>query len=215
MDKCQIFIIRHGESIGNLNFTFLGHTDLDLSEKGYLQANKTAEFLSNTVFDAVYSSDLLRAYNTALPNAKMRGMDVITRENLREIFVGEWENMTCDAIIEKYGDLYRVGWLQEYGNFSFPSGESTIDAGKRFLNELSTIAKDNLGKTILVASHGAVIRSFWALISGISSDEISAKLPFASNASVSIVEFDGTSFTPKAYSQDSHLSDIGITKLKF
>ena len=215
MDKCQIYIVRHGESIGNLNFTFLGHADLDLSEKGYLQANKTADYLKNVNFDAIYSSDLLRAYNTALPNAERRGMRVIARVGLREIFVGEWENMSCDAIEEKYGDLYRIGWLQKYGTFSFPGGESTIEAGKRFYNELVSISEDNIGKTILIVAHGAVIRSFWALISKVPASEISLKLPFATNASVSVVDFDGESFIPVSYSYDSHLSDVGITELRF
>ena len=215
MNKCQIYIVRHGESIGNLNLTFLGHTDLDLSEKGYLQAEKTADYLSDIHFDAIYSSDLLRAYNTAIPNANKRGLSVIPRENLREVFAGEWENMTCHDIEEKYGDLYRVGWLREYGSFCFPGGESTIDAGKRFFNELSIIAKENIGKIILVASHGAVIRSFWAMISCISAKDISEKLPFATNASFSIVEYDGKTFIPTSYSQDLHLSDVGITQLLF
>jgi broad specificity phosphatase PhoE len=123
--------------------------------------------------------------------------------------------MTCTAIEAAYGDLYRIGWSQDYGNFTFPGGESTIDAGRRFYAELLEVAKANIGKTILVAAHGAVIRSFWAIVSNISPSEISEKLPFATNASVSTVEYDGESFVPKEYSHDSHLSDIGITNVRF
>ena len=215
MDKCKVYIVRHGQSIGNLHFTFLGHTDLDLSEMGYLQAETTADFLSDIPFDAIYSSDLMRAFNTALPNAKKRQISVNKRVGLREIFVGDWENMTCEAIEEKFGDLYRVGWLTKFGEFAFPNGESTVDAGTRFYKDLEAICKENIGKTILVASHGAVIRSFWAMISGVEPCDISEKVPFATNASISIAEFDGESFIPVSYSEDSHLSEIGITKLAF
>lgn len=215
MNKCKLYLVRHGQSIGNLNFTFLGHTDLDLSEMGYLQAEKTADFLSDVKFDSIYSSDLLRAYNTAMPNAKKRGLTVQTRLGLREIYVGEWENMTCDDIVEKYGDLYTVGWLTKYGDFCFPKGESTVDAGIRFYNELKLICKENIGKTILVASHGAVIRSFWAIISQVAPCDICEKIPFATNSSISVAEFDGEEFKPLSYSSDSHLSEIGITKLAF
>ena len=215
MNKCKIYLVRHGQSLGNVTFTFLGHTDLDLSEMGYLQAEKTAEYLSDVNFDAVYSSDLLRAFNTALPNARKRGLPVIARTGLREIFVGEWENMTCADIEEKYGDLYRVGWLTKYGEFAFPGGESTVDAGVRFCNELTAICKENIGRTILVAAHGAVIRSFWAIILGVEPCDISEKVPFATNASISVAEFDGEKFTPVSYSSDSHLSEVGITKLAF
>ena len=61
-----IYIIRHGESLGNKNRKFLGHTDLDLTDLGYAQALKTAECLASVPFDRIYSSDLIRAYNTAL-----------------------------------------------------------------------------------------------------------------------------------------------------
>ena len=215
MDNCKIFLVRHGQSLGNVSLTFLGHTDLDLSELGYAQADLTAEFLSNIHFDAIYSSDLIRAYNTALPNAKMRGMEVIARTDLREVFVGEWENMNCTDIEQMYGDLYRIGWHKEYGTFTFPGGESTIGAGKRFSDAVRSIAQENYGKNILIAAHGAVIRSFWASISGISPEEIADALPFATNASVSILEFDGENFIPIKYSQDEHLSSIGITSVKF
>ena len=215
MNKCKIYIIRHGQSLGNVALTFLGHTDLDLSELGYAQADLTADFLADVHFDAIYSSDLIRAFNTALPNAKRRGLEVIPRKVLREVYVGDWENKTCTEIEQEYGDLYRIGWYKEYGTFTFPGGESTIGAGKRFCEALRSIAKVNIGKTILVAAHGAVIRSFWADINGILSEEIAEKLPFATNASVSTVEFDGDRFIPIEYSHDEHLSSIGITNIKF
>jgi len=215
MGVCKIYIVRHGESLGNVAFTFLGHTDLDLSEKGYIQAKCTADYLSNVHIDSIYSSDLKRAFNTAVPNAEIRGMNVISRVDLREIFAGEWENLTCSEIEEKYKDLYTVGWQKEYGTFAFPGGESTIDAGKRFHDALLKISKENIGKSILIAAHGAVIRSFWAMISGISPEEISQKLPFASNASVSTLNYDGNKFIPIEYSYDEHLSGVGITKIIF
>ena len=72
-----LLLIRHGQSVGNLNYEFLGHMDKDLSELGYAQAARTAEFLSGEQIDMVYSSDLMRAHNTALPHAKIRGLDVV------------------------------------------------------------------------------------------------------------------------------------------
>ena len=76
------------------------------------------------------------------------------------------------------------------------------------------ICVENPGKSILVATHAAVLRSFWAKISGIAPQEIAEKLPFPSNASVSVAEFDGERFVPLEYSLDSHLSEVGITRVK-
>ncbi len=214
-DKCKIYIVRHGESLGNAQLMFLGHTDLDLSELGHKQAGATADYLSDVHIDAVYSSDLLRAYNTALPHAKMRGLEVEPRENLREVFVGDWEGKNCMEIAEEYGDLYHVDWHYKYGTFVFPGGDSVIEAGKRFYDEIISIAKENIGKTILIASHGAVIRSSWAMILGICPEDVAERLPFPTNASVSILEFDGDALIPMEYSLDGHLSGIGITQIKF
>ena len=81
-----IYLVRHGQSQGNAKREFLGHTDKDLSELGYLQAARTAEFLAYERIDAVYSSSLIRAHNTSLPHAKMRNMPVIDSDELKEIY---------------------------------------------------------------------------------------------------------------------------------
>ena len=211
----KIYFIRHGQSLGNVQFKFLGHTDLDLTELGYLQAKATADYLSDVSFDAIYSSNLLRAFNTAKANADLRGMEVIPRVGLQEIFCGDWEDMISSDIEEKYGSLYTYDWPYRYGTFTFPNGESTIAAGKRFYAEVLSIVKNHIGKTILVVAHGAVIRSFWSIISDIKPEEISEKIPFATNASVSVADFDGERFLPIEYSVDGHLSNVGITKITF
>ena len=75
--KTLIYLVRHGESLGNAKRIYLGHTNLDLSDLGYIQANVTAQYLKGVKIDAIYSSDLLRAHNTALPHAQLRNLKVI------------------------------------------------------------------------------------------------------------------------------------------
>ena len=76
MSECKFYLVRHGQSLGNLNRIYLGHTDVDLSELGYKQAEITAEHLRGVHFDSIYSSDLKRAHNTALPHARIRNIPV-------------------------------------------------------------------------------------------------------------------------------------------
>ena len=211
----KLIIIRHGQSLGNATRTFLGHTDKDMSELGYKQAFATAEHLKNEKIDKIYSSDLIRAYNTAVPHAKMRDFDIICRENLREIFVGDWENRTFEEIMENWGrEMYEKEWFGNFGLFRFPGGESIIEGGNRFYEELKAICKENAGKSLLITAHAAVIRSFWAKISGILPENIAKDLPFPTNASYSIAYFDGEGFIPDEYSCDSHLASVGITKVR-
>lgn len=213
--KTKIILVRHGQSIGNATKRILGHTDMDLSQLGYKQAEATAECLKNEKIDKIYSSDLLRAYNTALPHAKMRNLEVITSKNLREMFVGDWEGRTVDEILTKWGrEYFENEWINKFGSFRFPNGEAIVDGGRRFYNEILDVCEQNQGKTVLIASHAAVIRSFWSIISGIEPEDIVEKLPFASNASYSVCYCEKGKISPFEYSIDGHLSEVGITKVK-
>ena len=212
--KTKIIIIRHGQSLGNATRTILGHTDLDLSDLGYKQAYATAECLKNVKIDLIYSSDLKRAYNTALPNAKIRNLEVKTSKNFREMYVGAWEGLTVDDIIAKWGrEIFEKDWSANFGTFTIPEGESITQGGLRFYEEILRISKQNVGKTILVAAHAAVIRSFWGIISEVEPKDIANKIPFATNASYSICYFENGKITPFEYSIDEHLSEVGITKV--
>ena len=66
MGKTRLYMIRHGQSEGNLKNLFLGHTDMDLTELGHLQAEMAAEYLATVPVDVIYASDLKRAFHTAL-----------------------------------------------------------------------------------------------------------------------------------------------------
>ena len=210
----KIILIRHGQSLGNLTKTFLGHTDWDLSEMGYLQAKTTAEHLKNEKIDKIYSSDLKRAYNTAKFHADLRNLDVISNKNLREIYAGDWENKTVDQLLEIFGrEVFVEQWKNNFGEFVFPNGESVKAGGDRFYNEILNICSQNIGKTIIICAHAAVIRAFWAIVTDTPWQGVADKIPFCSNASYSILSFANGKFTALEYSNDAHLADVGITKV--
>ena len=212
----EVFLIRHGESIANLQHRAAGHVDPPLSELGIRQAEITAAALANTRFDAVFSSDLSRAYDTALPHAEMRGLCVIKRLNLREVFLGEWEGMHVDKIIEKYGaESYYGGWRDNFGTYIIPGGEGAAACGKRIYDEIESICKGRDRERILIVCHGAAIRSFYSLVLGLRPEEFGSKLTYPSNASITRVDYDGGRFLPVKYSEDSHMESIGITKVNW
>ena len=94
----RLYLIRHGESEANKIDAFAGHSQFNLTEQGRAQAQKAAEYLSTLQVDAIYSSDLPRAYQTAEPTAKRLGMEIITSKQLREIDAGEWEGRTFNDL---------------------------------------------------------------------------------------------------------------------
>lgn len=203
-----IYLIRHGESIGNANRIFLGHTDLDLSEKGYIQADLTAEALRDVEFDAIYSSDLQRAYNTALPHANLRGLSVVRLPGVRELYCGDWENKKVEDLLLLYGDMYPVDWKLNFGTFRMPNGEAVVEAGRRMFDELQRLSEKHRGETIMVAAHAAIIRSFVCRIMGLTPREYASSLPFPTNASYTVVDFFGGDFSLISYSNDAHLGEL-------
>jgi len=211
--KTLIYIVRHGESLGNATHTYLGHTDLDLSERGHKQARVTAEHLKDVKLDAIYSSDLKRAHNTALPHAVLRGMPVIDSVALRELNIGDWEGLKVDDLIKYHYEDFVVGWQQNFGTFTVPGGERVMGGAERFYSELVRIARLHEGGTVLVASHAGVIRALWGKICGIAPERMAEETQFPTNASYTTVIFDGERLLPGEFSSDSHFSDEFKTSL--
>lgn len=187
----KIYLIRHGESLANAKRIYLGHTDWDLSPLGKAQAESVGEYLASEKIDVIYSSDLIRAYNTALPHAKRRNMKIIKDKELREIYLGDWECSYVDELERKYPEEFGYGWRKAFGTCKVPGGESVPDLARRIYNEVLRIARLHDGECVLIACHAAAIRAFWGLLTGTPAEEVAEKIPFPENASVTTVVYDG------------------------
>ena len=201
----KFILIRHGESMANATFRYAGHSDYELSPKGRMQAEAAAEYFKDEKLSAIYSSDLKRAYSTAIPHSERHSLPIIKSKELREVYVGEWENQTVSDITERWHNEFCVEWKQKFGSSTPPEGESVYLAGKRMHDKLMSIAKEIDGK-ILVTAHAAVIRAFWCYFQGIEPQLWGEFVPFPTNASASFVGFDGEKFIPIRYSFDDYIS---------
>ena len=201
--KTRIFIERHGQSEGNAERTYLGHTDLGLTEEGKRQAKITADHLAGEKIDAIYSSDLKRAYQTALPHAEMRNLSVICDQRLREMFVGDWEGRSIPDIKEEYGEFFTKNRF--YSDFRYPGGESMPEAMDRMQGAVLDIARENLGKCVLLVSHSAAIRALWYRISGGACQNMLDVVSVLPNAAYAILEYDGEALVPIKYGISDHL----------
>ena len=206
MSLTHLYLIRHGESEGNRVRAFLGHTDLDLSPLGYRQAQKTAEYLSTLSPDAIYASDLLRAYHTAVPTAERLGMTIRRTEGLREIRAGRWEAVPFDELVTRFPESYAV-WLQNFGRARCDEGESVLELQARVLAEVTRIAEAHPEETVFLFTHAAPIRVLAGAWEGKSVDEMK-EIPWASNASVTHVTYENGRFTLLEYGHDEHLRDL-------
>lgn len=206
-----IYIIRHGESEGNKLATFLGHTDLDLTQHGKMQADVTAEYLykQNLSPAAIYSSDLKRAYSTAESTAKLLGMPIIKDKALREIHAGNWENVKFDVIADKFQNSYKC-WLENIGHARCDGGESVAELKERVVSAIARIAENHKDEVIFIFTHATPIRVFAAHCMNKPLSQIK-NIPWATNASVTKAIYENGIFTLVEYSRDDFMGTL-ITK---
>lgn len=206
----RFILVRHGQSEANRLDLFAGHSDFPLSELGLLQAQKTAEYiLKKFNVDLIYSSDLKRAYSTALPVSKRTGLKIIPDTRLREIYAGEWESLAFSDIAERFADDRKV-WKEDIANSRCTDGESVKELAARILACLSEIGKENDGKTVLVTFHATPIRAMQALWQT-GDIETMKDTDWVSNASVTVAEYENGVFSLKSVGENAHLADINST----
>lgn len=143
--------MRHGETDWNLNQRLQGHSDRPLNDTGREQARGLAAELAEEELEAVYSSDLSRAQETARIVAETRGLDVSELPELRERHFGSWEGLTDDEIHERFP--------QEVADGVLGDGESRDELDRRVLGALRRIADEHPAGTVLVVSHGGPLRA--------------------------------------------------------
>ena len=144
-----LLLVRHGETDWNRELRIQGSSDTDLNEAGRSQARALAHELDEVVVDAIYSSDLTRARETAEIVAKRKGLDVRLDPRLRERSFGSWEGLTRAEIAERFPDL------------GHHDGETDEQVSERVLEAVRRIVDSHPGEEVLVVSHGGALNALW------------------------------------------------------
>lgn len=152
----HVVIIRHGQSEGNAAGRFGGHTDTPLSPKGRKQAAATARALASEKLDAIYSSDLPRAIETATPLAKLSGVDLQTTEAFRERSVGVMEGLTFEEAAEQHPEQYQALLHRDFEHV-LEGGESYRQTLDRAAGKLDELIEKHRGGRIAVFTHTGAI----------------------------------------------------------
>ncbi len=199
--------VRHGESRANVEKVFTGQTDVPLSGRGMRQAEELKERLLSLRPDAFFSSDLLRAVQTVTPAAEALELAVRPEKGLREIDGGQWEGKPFGTIARAYPEDY-ARWTENIGFARCTGGESLEEVQARGLAAVLRIAQENDGKTVVLATHAAMIRALTCAFRGLPLSEMQ-RIPFVPNASLSTVRFEKGAFTIGRYADVSFLgSDV-------
>jgi broad specificity phosphatase PhoE len=188
MFSTHVIIIRHGQSQGNAEGRFGGHTDTPLSPRGRRQAQATAKALASEKFDAIYSSDLPRAIETASPLAKLTGISLETTDALRERSVGVMEGLTFEEAAEQHPEQYQALLRRDFEHVLL-GGESyrqTLDRASRQLDE--AIEEHKGGRIALFAHTGTICILILHLMGALDAPDL--KPVWIATANCGIARFD-------------------------
>jgi len=155
-DTTRVLLIRHGQSQGNAEGRFGGHTQTPLSALGHKQAEATARALSNETFQAIYASDLLRAGQTAEPLAHLTGLPINRTEAFRERSVGVMEGLTFEEAASVHAEQYAALLRRDFEHVIL-GGESYRQMLDRASKELDEAIERHRGGRIAVFSHTGTI----------------------------------------------------------
>ncbi|MEV6306717.1 histidine phosphatase family protein [Actinoplanes sp. NPDC051861] len=152
----RVLVWRHGNTDWNAGHRVQGQTDVALNDVGRRQAAEAAALLAAMRPDAIVSSDLRRAADTAAALATLTGLPVSTDERLRERYFGAWQGLTTAEVAEQRPEEY-ARW--KAGEDAVGGGVETLDdLGKRVCEAIQDAARLAPGGTVVVATHGAAAR---------------------------------------------------------
>ena len=201
----KLILVRHGQTEWNITGRFQGQSDTILSEVGRKQARLLAEnfetYYSNKV-DAIYSSDLKRAFETAETIGKKFSVDVKPDPRLREIHFGKWEGEEFEAV--RKSDPEMLSNLFERPDLlKVDGGESFAEVQNRAMESINEIVAANPNKIVVVAAHGAILRT---IIGAMMEVPLRCVWKFRQdNTAVNLVRHDGKDFMIALVNSTAHL----------
>jgi probable phosphoglycerate mutase len=214
----QVLFIRHGETGWNRIKRIQGHIDIPLAPSGVEQAKQLAarlarEAQAGTTLDAVYSSDLLRAQQTAEPAATALGLPLRLEPGLRERAFGIFQGHDSAEIEARFPDAYAV-WQTRDPGFAPEGGESSRAFYHRVLHTVESIVAAHPNGRIACVAHGGVLDCVYRFVNRLA---LNAPRNYALlNTSINTVEFDGSHARVLAWADIDHLAscsgDDGFVK---
>lgn len=182
----QLLMIRHGVTDWNQQGKAQGQSDIPLNEEGRAQSARLARRLRRWPIDALYTSTLSRAAETARIVGEAIGLEPIQRPEFQELDLGELEGTTSLAVPDAFGTF--LSWVasgETPGDCErFDDFESRLTAG------LARLHEDHPGQTVAVVSHGGALKTLIAHLIGLGRDRV-GYFSLHGNANLSIMDFSG------------------------
>ncbi len=181
----RVLLVRHGATDWNETKRAQGQADVELNDKGRAQAAQVADELARLEVDAVYSSDLQRALDTATAIATRHDLEVTSDPAFREIDQGEWTGLTPDEIAGRWPELYG----RDRYHAARPRGEAPGQVRARALEGLKRVVTAHPRGTVVVVGHGSMMR--WIAAAALGYDDAeSARVRGVSTGGIVMLDAD-------------------------
>jgi 2,3-bisphosphoglycerate-dependent phosphoglycerate mutase len=203
----RVLAIRHAETAWNALARIQGQLDIPLNETGRWQAQRLARAVADEGIDAVYSSDLQRAMETAHAVARGCGRDVQTDIGLRERGFGDFEGLTYLEVEQRWPEQ-RERWRQRDPHFGPGGGEVLLDFYARSVSSVERLARAHPGQTIAVVAHGGVMDCLYRAAARVDLSE--PRWWPLGNASINRLLYTPQGFTLVGWSDTGHLDDPSL-----
>ena len=181
----RLILVRHAETEWNRLKRFRGRIDIELNERGRRQAQAVASRLSTWRIEAIYSSPLKRALQTAQPLAKACGRETRHLEGIADIDYGAWAGHSPEEVASQHSDLYQT-WLEAPHLVQFPQGERLEQVRSRAWIAVEEVCAAHAEETVVLVSHVVVNRVLICAVLGL--DNSSFWKIAQDNGAISIVD---------------------------
>ena len=202
---CWLYLLRHGATEYNLRTppVLQGRTvNLGLAPEGLRQAKCAAEFLAGAKLSAVYSSELLRARETAKLIAAKHRLEISTRAELIEVDVGRWESRAWAEIMQTDPEAYRL-FQHAPGSHGYAGGENLQQVQDRVLPVFFDLLARHVGQAIAIVAHNVVNRAFMAAVLGLPLNE--ARALMQENGCINMLKYQAGEVTLHTLNATFHL----------
>lgn len=186
--KTRIYIVRHTQTVGNIEKRLTGRKDYEVTDQGQIYISKLTQRLKEVKFDKAYTSTSKRTSKTIQELADLNGLKIIEEDGLCEMYFGIYDGKTWEEVNRIDPKIHKLH--QETNEIcEIPTQETTQEVTKRMYDTICRIVNENVGKNILICSHGVAIEAFLRKIT---------KVPFTEqiqqysqkNTSLNIVIYD-------------------------
>ena len=185
----RIYFCRHGEATGNVNFTFQGSCDNPLTDNGREQCRLLAERMKDIHLDAIYTSPLSRAWETARIINQYHNARIYIDNAFQEVCCGAMENYDMLDLHKDFPEAMYL-WDHEPWNFKAPMGDdSTAKHFDAMLVALRRLVRNHPDQTLLISSHGGELRLFNTIAQGLDITHI-GEMGWGDNTCLSCAEFE-------------------------